>query len=190
MFNCYNIRYHTNYGKGLTTPGGTPQFSAVVIAGRFHKFFGFDKSRITKYYTPNTKPGNEKPMTILNKYTPDPFAYYDRPGTNPMTADPEAELAAEQHAKEHQKSVLEKAQATVVARQTTYGPPAPSFERVAQVWSAILGFTVTAEQVVRCMIGLKTIRLSETPHHEDSILDIAGYAWVLDEVRKSGGTQD
>ena len=44
---------------------------------------------------------------------------------------------------------------------------------VGRAWS-----NVTPEQVVLCMTCLKVARLMETPKHEDSWVDIAGYgAW-------------
>jgi len=35
-----------------------------------------------------------------------------------------------------------------------------------------------------CLIDLKLTRLSHDPSHQDSILDIAGYAAVLQEVSR------
>jgi len=43
---------------------------------------------------------------------------------------------------------------------------------------------VTPEQVVLCLIDLKLARLAHNPKHEDSILDVAGYAAVLQEVAR------
>lgn len=125
---------------------------------------------------------------------PDPHYRYDAVeytirGLPKPKPDPEAELAAEKRAKLSRQSVLEKAQAIVAERGKTYGTPINDFTRLAKLWSAILGTPITAEQTIRCMIAVKLSRLSETPGHEDSILDIAGYAWVLDEVRKHG-TED
>jgi hypothetical protein len=42
---------------------------------------------------------------------------------------------------------------------------------------------VTPSQVVLCLIDLKLARLGHDPAHADSILDVAGYAAVLEEVR-------
>ena len=81
-------------------------------------------------------------------------------------------------------NILERANDIVQERGQSYGHPYAGFNRVAKMWSAMLGVDVTAEQVVRCMICLKLARLSETPQHQDSIDDLAGYTWVLDEVVK------
>jgi hypothetical protein len=75
--------------------------------------------------------------------------------------------------------------ATVVAeRQKLYGDPAASMGTVARRWSIMLGRPVTAAEVVLCLIDLKLARLGHDPNHQDSILDIAGYAAVLHEVTR------
>ena len=43
---------------------------------------------------------------------------------------------------------------------------------------------MTPAQAVMCLIDLKLTRLAHDPHHQDSILDIAGYAAVLHEVTR------
>ncbi len=55
---------------------------------------------------------------------------------------------------------------------------------VARRWSETLGQAVTPEEVVLCLIDLKLVRLAHDPQHRDSILDVAGYAAVLDEVAR------
>ncbi len=75
--------------------------------------------------------------------------------------------------------------ATVVAeRSRAYGAPAGSMELLAKRWSITLGLTVTPAQAVMCLIDLKLTRLAHDPNHQDSILDIAGYAAVLHEVTR------
>ncbi len=60
-------------------------------------------------------------------------------------------------------------------RGKDYGPVRDNFERIAAIWGAILGATVTAEQVGLCMIGVKMAR--ETfKHTPDNLVDIKGYA--------------
>jgi hypothetical protein len=53
---------------------------------------------------------------------------------------------------------------------------------VARRWSITLGRPITPAEVVLCLIDLKLARLGHDPKHQDSILDIAGYAAVLQEV--------
>ena len=80
-------------------------------------------------------------------------------------------------------TVLEEAAKIVDGeRRTLYGKPEDEFPRLAAMWSLILRTPVTAEQVCLCMIGAKLIRLSETPTHRDSQIDIAGYTRILENL--------
>lgn len=69
-------------------------------------------------------------------------------------------------------------------RIALYGEPVEGFERVAKVWSGILGFDVSAPQVSLCLIGLKAVRASVSPDYSDNSDDIEGY---LDIFRQSVG---
>lgn len=63
-------------------------------------------------------------------------------------------------------------------RNNTYGPPSQDFTRTAQLWTTYLDgrSTLEAHDVAVMMILLKVSRLACTPDHEDSWIDIAGYA--------------
>lgn len=72
-------------------------------------------------------------------------------------------------------------------RRKAYGQADESFGRTAVLWSDVLGYTVTPQQVASCMIMLKVARLLASPsdgsHDEDSVLDIKGYATLrLEEL--------
>lgn len=82
------------------------------------------------------------------------------------------------------ESMLRHAATVVAERSRAYGAPAGSMELLAKRWSITLGRTVTPAQAVMCLIDLKLTRLAHDPHHQDSILDIAGYAAVLHEVTR------
>ena len=69
-------------------------------------------------------------------------------------------------------------------RRSVYGNPEEVFPRHAQVWSAIIGAPVTAEQVALCLIGYKLIRTADAPDYSDNSDDIEGY---LDIFRKIVG---
>ena len=69
-------------------------------------------------------------------------------------------------------------------RRRSDGDPTDLFERVAARWSQVIGAKVTATQVGLCLIDLKLARLVGDPKHLDSLLDIAGYAACLAEVRR------
>ena len=81
-------------------------------------------------------------------------------------------------------SMLRHAATVVADRGRAYGDARQSMEAVAQRWSLTLGLPVTAAQVALCMIDLKLERLKHDPGHEDSLLDVAGYAAVLHEVTR------
>lgn len=82
------------------------------------------------------------------------------------------------------EEMLRQAAQTVEERRKTYGDPIPHFRAVAKRWSLRFGQEITAAQVVLCMIDLKAERLDHDPTHADSILDIAGYAAILQEIVK------
>ena len=87
----------------------------------------------------------------------------------------------------HANRLLEQATRTLVERGESYGSPQPLFENVARRWSLTLGVDVSAEQVITCLIDLKLARLNSTPGHQDSILDVAGYAAILNEIINNNG---
>lgn len=70
-------------------------------------------------------------------------------------------------------------------RQKIYGNAYSNHVRIAKIWSVILGFPVSPDQVVMCMIGTKLARLVQSPNHRDSWVDIAGYVSVKDQMGPS-----
>ena len=69
-------------------------------------------------------------------------------------------------------------------RQAAYGDAGKAMAAIAARWSLTLGHPVTPAQVVLCMMDLKLTRLARDPGHQDSILDLVGYAAILHEVTK------
>jgi hypothetical protein len=75
--------------------------------------------------------------------------------------------------------------AAIVAgeRNVSYGEPEDNFKRIAQIWSVILGMTVTPEDAAMCMVGLKVARYGNRGTFQpDTWRDIAGYAGCGYEV--------
>jgi hypothetical protein len=71
-------------------------------------------------------------------------------------------------------------------RARDYGDAYENHERVAQLWSTILGQDVSVSQVYQCLMALKLARLIVSPTHTDSWVDIAGYASLGGEIDGKG----
>lgn len=75
------------------------------------------------------------------------------------------------------EQILDKAKVLISGeRAKDYGDAYLNHKRIADLWSPILDKDITVEQVYACMIAVKLSRLIETPDHEDSWIDICGYA--------------
>jgi hypothetical protein len=73
--------------------------------------------------------------------------------------------------------------ANVIAeRSTQYGDVNLSMAAIATRWSVTLGREVTPAQVVLCLLDLKLARLAYDPAHEDSAVDVCGYAALLRQI--------
>jgi len=80
--------------------------------------------------------------------------------------------------------------ANVIAeRSTQYGDAPGNMAVIAQRWSATLGKEITAAQVVLCLLDLKLARLAHDPTHEDSAVDVCGYAALLRELIQTSNTE-
>lgn len=76
--------------------------------------------------------------------------------------------------------------ANVIAeRSAVYGDASSNMAAIAQRWSATLGREISPAQVVLCLLDLKLARLAHDPSHEDSAVDICGYAALLRELIKT-----
>lgn len=73
-------------------------------------------------------------------------------------------------------------------RREAYGHPLPNHKRIAAFWTVRLkdklmpGVTIEPHDVTALMRLVKEARLMNTPGHDDSLLDIAGYAdveWII-----------
>ncbi|AKL88392.1 hypothetical protein BH789_gp111 [Gordonia phage GMA6] len=80
-------------------------------------------------------------------------------------------------------------------RADDYGDAKENFDRIARLWAPLLGVDeVTPQQVALCLAALKMARLVTSPNHEDSWVDLAGYAALggdvaLDTVRLPGSAE-
>lgn len=74
------------------------------------------------------------------------------------------------------EEILNKAESLVNGpRAKAYGDAHDNHDRIAKMWSVLLGKEVSVSQVYQCMVAVKLARLTVTPDHEDSWIDICGY---------------
>jgi hypothetical protein len=78
----------------------------------------------------------------------------------------------------------------VSERRTQYGVASTAMAALATRWSVTLGQPITPAQVVLCLIDLKLARLAHDPSHEDSAIDVCGYAAVLRELIETSSTSE
>jgi hypothetical protein len=80
--------------------------------------------------------------------------------------------------------------ANVIAdRSAQYGDATNNMAAIAARWSATLGREITPAQVVLCLLDLKLARLAHDPSHEDSAVDVCGYAALLRELIETLNTE-
>ena len=77
----------------------------------------------------------------------------------------------------------------VAERSTQYGDAASNMATIAARWSATLGQEITPAQVVLCLLDLKLARLAHDPTHEDSAVDVCGYAALLRELTQDSNME-
>ena len=80
------------------------------------------------------------------------------------------------------KDILENAMAAVADRGLNYGSPEDNFGRIAALWNTHIAnrydveSKLDAHDVALMCVLLKIARLENAPTHEDSWVDVAGYA--------------
>ena len=77
----------------------------------------------------------------------------------------------------------------VAERSAQYGDAAGNMAAIAARWSGTLGHEILPAQVVLCLLDLKLARLAHDPSHEDSAVDICGYAALLRELTETSNTE-
>lgn len=83
-----------------------------------------------------------------------------------------------------EQTILQEAQNVVYGdRQVDYGSVSNNFKAIAALWSTVLGYSVTPEQVGLCMVQVKVARQMFRPKR-DNLVDIAGYAATLEKMEK------
>ncbi len=79
-------------------------------------------------------------------------------------------------------SILDEAKQIVDGkRNDDYGNINDSFQRIAGLWSAYTGFTITKYDIAKMMMLLKISR-AKNGNHRDSYVDIVGYVECVDKL--------
>lgn len=87
-------------------------------------------------------------------------------------------------------NVLKEANAIIYGdREKTYGHPSKNLEAIATMWNAYLksvdGRELNAQDVCVMMVLLKGARLANDPNHRDSVVDICGYAALIERISET-----
>ena len=85
-------------------------------------------------------------------------------------------------------NVLNKASEVIYGeREQTYGDPGKNLRVIAEFWNTYLeaiGRRLTAEDVCHMMTLLKVARLTNTPGHTDSLVDICGFTALAERIKE------
>ncbi len=88
------------------------------------------------------------------------------------------------------KSILQEAEEIIYGdREQTYGHPGKNLTNIANLWGMYLAGkfgngigSIQAEDVANMMMLVKIARLINTPGHRDSLVDICGYAALVERI--------
>lgn len=69
-------------------------------------------------------------------------------------------------------------------RKNDYGNMNDSFDRIAELWSAYLGYSIDRYDVAKLMMLLKISRANHN-NHRDSYIDIVGYVECVSQMLAS-----
>ena len=82
--------------------------------------------------------------------------------------------------------ILQRAGEAVRDRENHYGSPEVNYERLALILNGVLGsklrHPLSPADAIIIQLATKLARLAQSPDHEDTHVDIAGYAAILSEV--------
>lgn len=86
---------------------------------------------------------------------------------------------------ENKQTILDEAKTIVEgSRQADYGSPVEGFELIAKLASLITGKDLAPDDCCSVLIAVKLSR--ETFNHKrDNLVDLCGYAYILNEIKDS-----
>lgn len=83
----------------------------------------------------------------------------------------------------NRKDILDEAKHLIYNdRQDDYGTPQQNHDRIAKLWSVVLGIEILPYQVALCMTQVKVARLIQSPDKTDSWVDGAAYMGIGGEL--------
>ena len=79
---------------------------------------------------------------------------------------------------------------TIHARGVSYGHPISQHKRIAELWSAYLGYPIQPNEVAICMALVKISRQAEDPRVDDNYTDALGYLAIAKTVTEAMQDED
>lgn len=87
--------------------------------------------------------------------------------------------------KEDEQSILDEAKSIVEgSRQSDYGDPVESFNRIAKTASMMTGKDLTPKDCCAVLMAVKLVRESFR-HKRDNLVDLCGYAEIMNRINDS-----
>ncbi|MGM9532139.1 DUF6378 domain-containing protein [Intestinibacter sp.] len=87
--------------------------------------------------------------------------------------------------KENKQSILDEAKSIVEgSRQSDYGDPVESFERISKAASMIAGKDLSPNECCAVLMAAKIVRESYS-HKRDNLVDLCGYAEIMNRINES-----
>ena len=76
------------------------------------------------------------------------------------------------------------------SRGTQYGHPIGNHKRIAELWSAYLGYPIQPNEVAICMCLVKISRQAEDPRVADNYKDALGYIAIAQTITDAMQDED
>ena len=83
------------------------------------------------------------------------------------------------------EKLFDEAVALIHSRGSQYGHPMPQHSRIAELWSAYLGYPITPNQVAMAMCLVKISRSVESPEVDDHYKDALAYIAISKTCHES-----
>ena len=91
---------------------------------------------------------------------------------------------------DNREAIFDEARLLIQDRGRVYGSPYTNHKRIAELWTGLFEFPITAHQVVLAMAAVKLARLVETPSHHDSVVDAVAYLAFYEDVLEAQLSDD